>query len=115
MVQKVSAEATKTVPCPLCCNSQTPGQLDQPREGWPRGEFPEHVMSVPCPMCGASGTIPQDEWDKMSRPTAEPVSKPKPKVEQKTLPSFSTQMKDIKRQQEEEWFKQGPFIFRKVD
>jgi len=51
----------------------------------------------------------------MSRPTAEPVSKPKPKEEQKTPPAFWTQMKDIKRQQEEEWFKQGPFIFRKVD
>lgn len=117
MDPRMSVEVTKTVPCPMCCNSQTSGQLDQPREGWPRNEFPEHIMSVPCPMCAAVGTIPQDEWDKMCRPNAEPVpeNKTEKKKEKSLMPAFWTVMKDHKKQQEEEWFKQGPFLFREVD
>ncbi len=108
-----------SVPCPLCCNSQTPGQLDQPRQGWARGEFPEHVMSVPCPLCGATSRIPREEWDKMQRPQAE-KSKKKKKQEasEKIGPGIFEGMKAAREQREKDWFDEGPFdisAYRKVD
>lgn len=108
---------SNTVPCPLCCNSQTPGQLDQPRQGWPRGEFPDHLMSVPCPLCAGVGTIPQEEWDKMSRPQASPKKK-KQEADEKIGPSIFAGEKAAREQREKDWFEEGPFKmsdFRKSD
>ena len=108
-----------TVPCPLCCNSQTPGQLDQPRQGWARGEHPEHVMSVPCPLCGATSRISREEWDKMSRPQAEQTKKKKKQeADEKVGPSIWEGMKALREQRKKDWFEEGPFdisSYRKVD
>ncbi len=110
-----------TVPCPLCCNSQTPGQLDQPRQGWSRGEFPEHLMSVPCPLCAGIGTIPQEEWDKMSRqrPRAEASEKKKKQeASEKIGPGIFEGMKAAREQREKDWLELGPFKisdFRKAE
>ena len=116
----MASEAVKTVPCPMCCNSQTPGQLDQPREGWPGGEFPEHLMSVPCPLCAGIGTIPQDTWDKMSRPQAEPIAKKEKKsnLSEKIGPSILESINAVKKQRQKNWFEEGPFKisdFRKAE
>ena len=106
-----------TVPCPMCCNSQTPGQLDQPRQGWASGQFADHLMSVPCPLCAGVGTFLQEEWDKMSRPQAE--TKKKKSEQAETIgPSIFGGMKAAREQREKDWFDEGPFdisAYRKVD
>ncbi len=113
---------SNTVPCPLCCDSQTPGQLDQPRKGWPRGEFPDHLMSVPCPLCAGVGTLPREEWDKMRCASVSPATKKKQvaakKAEEKIGPSIFTGMKAAREQREKDWYEEGPFKmsdFRKSD
>lgn len=106
------------VSCPLCIDSQTPGQLDQPRQGWRRDEFPEHLMSVPCPLCAGVGTIPQEEWDKMSKPQAAPVKKKNVEPDEKIGPSIWEGMKAAREQRKEDWYREGPFNisdFRKAE
>lgn len=113
----------ETVPCPMCCNGKTPGQLERPLAGWPRNEFPPHVMAVPCPLCHGEGEISRDSWTQMSAARRKPVPEKKTekehskKVEKKEL-SWWDKMQAIQRQVEQDWKEQGPFdlsSYRKVD
>ena len=76
-------------------------------------------MSVPCPLCAGEGTIPRVEWDKMSRPQAEPEKKKKKKeAEEKIGPSIFAGMKAAREQREKDWLEEGPFKisdFRKAE
>ncbi len=106
-----------TVPCPMCCNSQTPGQLDQPRQGWQRGELPEHVMSVPCPLCAGVGTFLKEEWDRMASSQPSPKKKKQDDSEKIGSPIWDG-MKSAREQREKDWYEKGPFKisdFRKAE
>jgi len=102
----------------MCCNSQTPGQLDQPRQGWPRGEFPDHLMSVPCPLCAGVGAF--SEEDKMSKSQAASLVKKTKKVKEseKIGPPIWDGMQAAREQREKDWYAEGPFKisdFRKAE
>lgn len=127
----MNMEKNDSVPCPMCCNSKTPGQIDRPIGGkWDIGmkdefgldELPEMIMSLPCPMCHGEQRISSEQWNailsrarKLARKHMD--KKPKPKVEKKQDPTESMwgQMKRIKAEQNEMWFGQGPFPFKKAE
>lgn len=75
-------------------------------------------MSVPCPLCAGIGTIPQEEWDKLSRPKAKSAKQKKSEQADKIGPSIFAGMKDAREQREKDWLEQGPFKisdFRKAE
>lgn len=111
-----------TVPCPMCCNMDCPGQLSRPLNGKWSGiedkfgldKLPPFIKSVPCPMCDGAARIPLSEWDALLKSATQIAEKNKAEKkkageEYEKQKTIWLEMHTIKKKQEEDWKQQGPF------